>query len=84
MTQLTCSDVVAFLMSYLSRERASEPRAEFEAHLSMCDECVAFVRSYELTMRLSQAAFDDLDDAAEEHVPRSSRPSWLRAVGDAP
>jgi anti-sigma factor RsiW len=71
MTQLTCRDVVDFLMSYLARELDPAQRAEFDAHLAMCDECVAFVRSYELTVRLGEAAFEELDDPADQRVPRA-------------
>jgi len=70
MATLTCREVVAFLMDYLAHSLDPAQRAEFEAHLVDCDECVAYLRSYEQTVRLGRAAFDDADAAAEAHVPR--------------
>jgi anti-sigma factor RsiW len=70
MAVLTCRDVVNFLIDYLDQSLDPAQRAEFEAHLAVCDECVAYLRTYEQTVRLGQAAFDDTDDAAEASVPR--------------
>lgn len=65
----TCREVVKFLMEYLDQSLEPAQRAEFEAHLATCDECVTYLRSYEETVRLGKAAFDD-DAAAEAAVPR--------------
>ena len=70
MAVLTCRDVVAFLMDYLDQSLEPLQRAEFEAHLAACDECIAYLHRYEETMRLGRTAFADLDAAAEAHVPR--------------
>jgi anti-sigma factor RsiW len=70
MAVLTCRDVVAFLMDYLDESLEPLQRAEFEAHLAACDECVAYLRRYEQTTRLGRAAFEEPDAAAEAHVPR--------------
>ena len=70
MVVLTCRDVVAFLMEYLDQSLAPPQRADFEAHLASCDECVAYLRRYAQTIRLGRAAFADPDAAAEGHVPR--------------
>ena len=71
MSQLTCRDVVDFLLDYLACELDPAARAEFDAHLAICDECVAFIHSYEQTIRLGKAAFDQLDEPAEQRVPRA-------------
>ena len=70
MTELTCRDVVEFLMDYVAHELDPAQRHAFEAHLAECDECVAYIRSYEQTVRLGTAAFDDLDQAAAAHLPK--------------
>lgn len=70
MSQLTCRDVVEFLSDYLACELDPAVRAELDAHLALCDECVAFIRSYEHAVRLGKAAFDRPDRPAEERVPR--------------
>jgi len=69
MTQLTCREVVEFLSDYLDHALAPAQHHAFEHHLAACDACVVYVRSYEQTVRLGKAAFDDLDAAADERLP---------------
>jgi anti-sigma factor RsiW len=69
MTELTCRDVVEFLVDYLDHELDPAQRHAFEAHLTECDECVAYIRSYEQAVRLGQAAFEPPEAPAEAHVP---------------
>jgi len=69
MTELTCRDVVEFLVDYLDHELDPAQRLAFEAHLAECDECVAYIRSYEHTVRLGKAAFEPLEEPAEKHFP---------------
>jgi len=70
MTDLTCRDVVEFLMDYLDHALDPAQQQAFESHLAHCDECVVYLRSYEQTVRLGRAAFDDLDDPAAARLPR--------------
>jgi anti-sigma factor RsiW len=70
MTQLTCRDVVEFLSDYLTCELDAAARTAFDAHLAECDECVAYIRSYERTVRLARTAFDRLDEPAAEVPPQ--------------
>ena len=58
MTRLTCRDVIALLIEYLEHELRVDRREHFEAHLSRCDDCVAYIRHYEQTIRLAKNAFD--------------------------
>ena len=70
MTQLTCRDIVEFLMDFLDHALDPAQQQAFERHLAGCDECVAYLRTYEQTVRLGRAAFDDLDAAPDPKVPR--------------
>ena len=70
MTELTCREVVEFLMDYLTHELDPAHRHAFDAHLATCDECVAYIRSYEQTVRLGKAAFERPDEPADEPVPK--------------
>ena len=72
-TSLTCREVAAFLMAYLDCELAAEQRAGFEAHLHECDECVAYLRSYEQTIRASKQAWRDPDAPADDVPERLVR-----------
>lgn len=69
MSELTCRDVVGFLMDYVGGALNPDQRHEFEAHLADCDDCVIYMRQYEQTMALGKAAFDDPDEPASKHVP---------------
>jgi anti-sigma factor RsiW len=70
MTQLTCREVVEFLTDYLDHALGAAEQQAFEHHLAQCDECVAYLKSYEQTVRLGRAAFDDLDGVADAQLPR--------------
>jgi anti-sigma factor RsiW len=70
MTALTCRDVAGFLLDYLAHDLDPAQRAEFEAHLAVCDACVEYIRGYELAVRLGKAAFARPDEPADEQVPR--------------
>jgi anti-sigma factor RsiW len=68
MTELTCREVVEFLMDYLAHQLDPIQRQAFDAHLAGCDECVAYIASYERTVRLGKQALE-LDEPANEQVP---------------
>ncbi|HVT43044.1 MAG TPA: zf-HC2 domain-containing protein [Thermoanaerobaculia bacterium] len=68
---LPCSEVIAFLADYLANELAEEIRAEFQRHLVVCPSCIAYLRSYEQTIRMAKlAAIDtsEIDDAPEDLI----------------
>ncbi|MBX3023897.1 zf-HC2 domain-containing protein [bacterium] len=77
MSELTCRDVADFLMAYLDRELDPPQRAAFEAHLTVCDECVRYLRAYERTVRLARTAGRDPDEP--ENVPERLVQSILKA-----
>jgi anti-sigma factor RsiW len=79
MTELTCRDVVEFLMDYLTHELDASQRHAFEAHVAVCDECVRYIRSYEQTVRLGKAAFECLEEPADGQLPKK----LIQAILDA-
>ncbi len=66
---MTCRELVNFLMDYLSGELPTDERALFDEHLGSCPECVAYLKSYEETLRLGRAAFSRLDEPVPDEVP---------------
>jgi anti-sigma factor RsiW len=56
---ITCRDFIEFLMAYLSGDLPGEQQSEFDRHLSMCPSCVAYLKTYEQTVRLGKAALTD-------------------------
>jgi anti-sigma factor RsiW len=67
--ELTCREVADFLMAYEDGELAPAERREFDAHLAVCPDCVAYLASYRATVALGKRAFADEDAAAADEVP---------------
>ena len=53
---MTCREVIGFIMDYLDGALAASERREFEKHLAVCRSCVAYLRTYEMTIRMESAA----------------------------
>jgi len=66
---MTCRDFVTFLSDYLSGELAAAERARFEAHLAECPMCVAYLKTYQETIKLGKAALTESEEAIPAEVP---------------
>jgi anti-sigma factor RsiW len=76
MLAMTCRELADFLMEYLDEELPPDVRLEFDRHLALCPNCVAYVKTYRTTIELGRRAFaDDAADAGTE-VP----PELVRAI----
>jgi anti-sigma factor RsiW len=74
---MTCKQLVEFLIDYLSSELPPEQVLEFERHLAICPPCVAYLKTYEATIRLGREALRPTNQA----VPPEAVPEELvRAV----
>lgn len=58
-TYITCNEVITFLLAYLSGELPPEKEHEFERHLAVCPSCVAYIKTYQETVKLGRAALTD-------------------------
>ena len=67
---LPCREIIAFLADYLDGTLDAAARAEFDRHLAVCASCVAYLASYEATIRMAKAAAREIDsgDPPEELV----------------
>lgn len=63
---MTCREVNDFLADYRSGELLPEVRSRFEAHLTGCAACVAYVRSYDEALRLARGSRTEL---AQQMMP---------------
>jgi predicted anti-sigma-YlaC factor YlaD len=52
---MNCRDVIGFLMDYIDGVLAASEKTEFEKHLKVCTSCVAYLRTYEQTIRMEVA-----------------------------
>ena len=70
---LTCRELIAFIHDYLEGELPEAERARFEEHLAVCPSCVAYLSSYEDTVRLAKTAYSNPDGPVPEDVPDELR-----------
>ncbi len=58
---MLCKDIVENIMGYIEAELDYDTLVELEKHLSMCPECMAFIRTYKrmlsLTGKLREKSF---------------------------
>ena len=66
---MTCRDFVEFLMQYLSGELSLSERSVFEQHVAACPDCVAYLRTYETTIKLEKEAFDNPTGPVPDELP---------------
>jgi predicted anti-sigma-YlaC factor YlaD len=66
---VTCQEIADFLMDYLDGTLSGTQRAIFEEHLGECPACVAYLKSYQTTVRLSKVTrAEGLDNAPEDLI----------------
>src|SRR5262249_40396279 len=65
--ELTCRELVDVLADSFAGELDAEERSNFEGHLATCRDCVIYLRSYAMVMRLVQVAY--ADDRAPAAMP---------------
>lgn len=73
---LTCREFVEFLDDYVSRGLPDAARIAFDSHLAACPSCVAYMKTYQATVRAGRAVL-----ASEERsVPADIPEELVRAV----
>ena len=60
---ITCRELIEFLAAYLDGKLPVEERVRFDAHLSVCPDCVDYLATYRKTIHLGKRAL-----AAEAEV----------------
>jgi anti-sigma factor RsiW len=66
---VTCREFADFLADYLSGELSPGTRQQFERHLEVCPNCVAYLSNYRDTIVLGRAAISEDDDSVPADVP---------------
>ena len=65
---ITCRQFISFLLEYLDGSLPADERATFERHLSLCDSCVAYLATYETTIRMEKITSFEEAAAPEDLV----------------
>ena len=76
---ITCRTFVEFLMDYMSGELPEPQKDEFDAHVSACVACVAYMKTYGETVTLGKAAFANPDAPLPDDVPEDLLKAILKA-----
>ena len=50
MRAMTCRELADFLLDYVNEDLPSDVRQSFDRHLTLCPNCVAYVRAYRTTI----------------------------------
>ena len=71
---LACQELVELVTDYLEGALGPADRARFEAHLTHCDGCTAYVEQLRLVIRVTGTlTVDDLTPAAEHALLQAFR-----------
>lgn len=54
-TEVTCRDANDLLLDFINGELDPEINLEFEEHLGVCPDCVAFLNTYKKTIELTKS-----------------------------
>jgi anti-sigma factor RsiW len=68
---VTCREFVAFLDDYLSGALPAQQRAAFNAHLAVCPSCVAYMKTYKISIALGKAALSQPEGPVPEEAPEA-------------
>jgi predicted anti-sigma-YlaC factor YlaD len=60
--RLACRELVELLADYLAGDLGSDERGRIEGHLADCLECLAYFRSYRITVRTVREACQGEDE----------------------
>ena len=55
---MTCEEFIDTLLEFLSGELPEQQQGEGRLHLKVCPDCVNYLKSYEVTIKLAKAAQD--------------------------
>ena len=65
---MTCRELTDFLDDYLAGDLTSEVRGRFEAHITECRDCLAYLRGYRETVDLVRETAEVPSDVPTELV----------------
>jgi anti-sigma factor RsiW len=72
---MNCREFIEFLIDYTTGELADPQKAEFDAHMRECPDCVAYLENYRTTIRLSRDAL-----RGDEPLPADVPDKLIKAI----
>ena len=75
----TCREVIEFIRAYLDGELPASERATFEAHLRLCESCVAYIETYRASIAMARLTLSDAGADAPP-VPKGLADAIMRSV----
>ena len=66
---LTCQQVIALLVEYVTDALAPETLRAFQEHLRACEDCLAYLNTYRATIRATRTLrYDDMPAALQDRL----------------
>jgi anti-sigma factor RsiW len=78
-TDMSCRELVDFLLDYFEDSLPAEQRDTFDQHLALCPPCKSYLDTYRATIALGREACCDEADAVREEAPDELVQAILRA-----
>ncbi len=67
----TCQQITDLILDYITGELHPDTAAEFEEHLGICPDCVAFMNTYKKTVEVTRSLpCEDIPAEMEKRVRR--------------
>lgn len=58
---ISCREVIDFIIDYLDGRLSPADLRQFERHLAVCESCVAYLQTYQQTVRLARDLDEEID-----------------------
>ncbi len=69
---LPCTEIIGFLAEYLDGELSAERKFEFDRHMAVCPSCIAYLETYQETIRMARSTVTapqvSIDEAPEDLI----------------
>ena len=66
---LTCQQVIALLVEYVTDALAPETVQAFQEHLRACEDCLAYLKTYRATIRATHTLrYEDIPTALQDRL----------------
>ena len=82
---LTCQQVIALLVEYITDALAPETVRAFQEHLRACEDCLAYLNTYRATIRATHTLrYEDIPTALQDRLLSFLRTWVTRTLPSSP